>query len=160
MEATIKKYAPSLLPLFVLVLGVFQAAGDSANLLNPVIITQVVILLAQAGAAYWLPLLPKGWQGAFKTGAGIVAVILVAVLPYVISGHITQAQLILVLTSIVKTIATELGVQIRTDSTIDAGSTSDPGVPSLTSVQTVADTPVSSTVPDTTDTSTAVPAVS
>ncbi|WIE54237.1 hypothetical protein [Curtobacterium sp. MCBD17_003] len=133
MELTLKKFAPSILSLFTLILGVFTAAGDAANLLTLVTVLQIVVVLATTGTAYWLPLVLTKWQGIAKTGAEIVGVVATIVLPYALAGHITRAQVIIVLTAIVKSIATEIGVQIRT-APIDAGSTASGTVPVITSV--------------------------
>lgn len=137
MNMIITRYAPSLLPLAVLVLGVFDAAQKAGtSLLSWQTITQLILLLATTGVAFWLKLVPGKWAGALKTGAAIVGAIVSALVAVVPDGHFTQATWILFLTAAVKAIAVQVGVSIRVDAAkvIDAGATSDPGVPSITSV--------------------------
>jgi hypothetical protein len=137
MNTTITRYAPALLPLAVLVLGVFDAAQKTGtSLLGWQTITQLILLLATTGVAFWLKLVPGKWAGALKTGAAIIGAIVSALVAVVPDGHFTQATWILFLTAAVKAIAVQVGVSIRVDAAkvIDAGSTSDPGVPSITTV--------------------------
>lgn len=116
MNATLSRYSTALLPLAVLVLGVLDAADKAgANLLGWQTITQLVILLATTGAAFWLPLVPGKWAGALKTGAAIVGAIVSALVATVPDGHFTSATLILFLTAAVKAVAVQVGVSIRTD---------------------------------------------
>jgi len=138
MNTIITRYSSTLLPLAVAVLGILQAAQSAgkATLLDWQTLTQIALLLVGTGVVYWLPLVNTKWQGAFKTGAAIVFAIISAVVAVAPDGHFTKSNAILVVTAVVKALATELGVQIRTDAAkvIDAGSTSDPGVPVVTTV--------------------------
>lgn len=112
----IARYAAALLPLAILVLGVLDAAERiGANLLGWQTVVQIVILLATTGAAYWLPLVPGRWVGALKTGAAVVGAIASALVATIPTGEFTSATLILFLTAAIKAVATEIGVQIRTD---------------------------------------------
>lgn len=131
------RYATALLPLGVAVFGVLDAAQKTGTgLIGWQTILQLIILVATTGAAYWLPLVPGKWAGALKTGAAIVGAIASALIATVPDGHFTSATWILFLTAAFKAVAVQLGVTIRVDAAkvIDAGSTSDPGVPSITSV--------------------------
>jgi hypothetical protein len=137
MNTTITRYLTSLLPLAVAVLGVLDAAQRTGTaLVGWQTITQVVLLIVTTGAAYWLPLVPGKWAGALKTGAAIAGAIVSALIATIPEGHFTQATLILFLTAAFKAVAVQVGVTIRVDAAkvIDAGSTSDPGVPSITTV--------------------------
>lgn len=146
MNIIITRYSSTLLPLAVAVLGILQAAQSAgkATLLDWQTLTQIALLLAGTGVVYWLPLVNSRWQGALKTGAAIVFAVVSALVAVAPDGHFTKSNLILVVTAVVKAIATELGVQIRTDAAkvIDAGSTADPAVRSITSVQELSTTTV------------------
>jgi hypothetical protein len=138
MNIIVSRYSSTLLPLAIGVLGILQAAqaAGRSTLLDWQTLTQVALLLVGTGVIYWLPLVDARWQGAAKTGAAVGFAVLSAVVALVPDGHFTKANAILVITAIVKAVATELGVQIRTDAAkvIDAGSTSDAGVPSITTI--------------------------
>lgn len=146
------RYAAALLPLAVLVLGVLDAAQKAGgSLLGWQTIVQLVILLATTGASFWLPLVPGRWAGALKTGAAVVGAIasaLVATIPD--GGQFTTATLILFLTAAVKAVATEIGVQIRTDAAKVIDATDVPGVPVITTLPNIggAEAEQSGTVPE------------
>lgn len=118
MNTIISRYSSTLLPLAIGVLGILQAAqaAGRSTLLDWQTITQIALLLVGTGVIYWLPLVDTRWQGAAKTGAAIGFAVISAVVALVPDGHFTKANAILVITAIVKAVATELGVQIRTDS--------------------------------------------
>jgi hypothetical protein len=129
------RYASSLLPLAVAVLGVLDAAQRSGTaLLGWQTLTQLALLILTTGAAYWLPLVPGRWAGVLKTGAAVLGAILSALIAVVPDGHFTQATLILFLTAAFKAVAVQLGVSIRTDAAkvIDAREAT--GIPSATAL--------------------------
>lgn len=142
MNLTSSRYASALLPLLVGVFGILQAAqaAGTGTLLDWQTITQVVLLLVGTGVVYWLPLVDARWQGAAKTGAAIVFAVLSAAVAIVPDGHFTKANAILVLTAIVKAVATELGVQIRTDAVKVTDQREAAGVPDISSLPAVAHT--------------------
>lgn len=133
-----QRYTTALLPLGVLILGVLTAANETGlALVSWQTIVQLIILVVTTGLSFWLPLVPGKWAGAAKTGAGIIGAIasaLVATLPD--GGHFTTATLLLFLTSALKAVATQVGVQIRVDAAkaIDPVATADPVVPATTSL--------------------------
>ncbi|WP_065961292.1 hypothetical protein [Curtobacterium sp. UCD-KPL2560] len=132
-----QRYTTALLPLGIAILGVLDAArATGIALLGWQTILQLVILVATTGAAFWLPLVPGRWAGRWKTGAAIVGAVASALIATIPDGHFTTATLILFLTAALKAVATEVGVQIRVDAAkvIEAGSTDDPGVPSITAL--------------------------
>lgn len=137
MNTIISRYSSTLLPLAIGVLGILQAAqaAGRSTLLDWQTITQIALLLVGTGVIYWLPLVDTRWKGAAKTGAAIGFAVISAVVALVPDGHFTKANAILVITAIVKAVATELGVQIRTDSAkvIDARETATGTVPVITS---------------------------
>lgn len=117
MNTLITRYSSTLLPLLVAVLGILEAARTAGRttLLDWQTLTQVGLLLLGTGVIYWLPLVEARWQGAFKTSAGILFAVLSAVVAIVPDGHFTKANAILIITAIVKAVATQLGVSIRVD---------------------------------------------
>lgn len=136
MNLLSSRYASALLPLLVSVFGILQAAqaAGTGTLLGWQTITQVVLAIVGTGVIYWLPLVDKRWQGAAKTGAALLFAVLSAVVAVAPDGHFTKANAILVLTAIVKAAATELGVQIRTDSAKVIDQRDADGVPVITAV--------------------------
>jgi len=140
MSTFLSRYATTLLPLAVGVLGILQAAqaAGTGTLIDWQTLTQIGLLLLGTGVVFWLPLVDARWHGAAKTGSSIgFAVIsaLVAVLP---DGHLTKANAILVITAVVKAVATELGVQIRTDAAKVIDARESTGVAIVTSLPTSA----------------------
>jgi len=144
------RYAAAFLPLAVLVLGVLDAAQRAGgSLFGWQTIIQLVILLATTGASFWLPLVPGRWAGALKTGAAIVGAVasaLVATIPD--GGQFTTATLILFLTAAVKAVATEIGVQIRTDTAKTAHAAITFGTNNVTPAVGTAEAEQSGTIPD------------
>lgn len=116
-NTAIARYLPALLPLAVSVLGILEAAraAGTGTLLDWQTITQIVLLLAGTGVVAWLPLVDARWQGAFKTGAAIVFAVVSAVVAVAPDGHFTKANIILVITAVIKAVATQFGVVVRVD---------------------------------------------
>jgi hypothetical protein len=120
-ENTLKKYAPGIFSFLTVLFGAVQplvSAGASA--LNLTTGLQLAVLVASSITTYLVPLLPSGWQGAAKTGLEVVGVVAAAVIPFGLNGHITQEQLLIVGVAVIKALATEFGVQIRTSVVADA----------------------------------------
>ncbi|MFK4482578.1 hypothetical protein [Curtobacterium sp. AB7] len=117
MNTLLTRYSSALLPLLVAILGVLEAAraAGTSTLVDWQTLTQIGLLLAGTGVIYWLPLVHSRWQGAAKTGAAILFAVLSAVVAVAPDGHFTKANAILVLTAVVKAVATQLGVTIRVD---------------------------------------------
>jgi peptidoglycan/LPS O-acetylase OafA/YrhL len=117
MNTFFSRYATTLLPLAVGVLGILQAsqAAGTGTVLDWQTLTQIGLLLLGTGVVFWLPLVDARWHGAAKTGSSIGFAILSALVAVIPDGHFTKANAILVITAVVKAVATELGVQIRTD---------------------------------------------
>lgn len=114
MNSILSKYSAALLPLGVLIVGVFTAADKAGtNLLGWQTVLQLVILLATTASSFWLRLVPGKWAGAAKTGAGIVGAVASALIAVVPDGHFTQSTFLLFLTAVFHAVATQLGVTIR-----------------------------------------------
>jgi hypothetical protein len=126
MNTAFQKYAAALLPFAVLVIGASQTVLHAGFNLQVDIPFAVIVL--GAILTFVVRLLPAGWQGGLKTGIAIVTTILSAALPFVLPGTVhLSASVPVVVVAILNALATELGVQIRTNP-IDAG-TAVPGVP-------------------------------
>lgn len=115
-SSVLQKYGPSLFTFAVLVLGSLQALLNTN--LSPVTLLQFAALVIGSALTYLLPIVPGAWQGVLKVGAELVLTAIALVLPYVLTGQITKAQIILVITGVVKALATQVGVALRTDAAL------------------------------------------
>lgn len=111
MSTIIQKYGVGIFSFLIAVLTAVQVM-EHWGLVD---ILQLAVIVITGFTAYILPLVDKAWQGALKTGADVVGVALLLVIPYVVEGHITGPQIVLVVIGVIKALATEFGVQIRTD---------------------------------------------
>lgn len=114
MENSLKKYAPSFFTFAVLVFGALQTALATGPITN-VVLLQLAALTIGSALTYFLPLAGARWQGVFKFLGEILLTIIALVIPYFISGHITRAEVLLVIIGVIKAAATQLGIVIRTD---------------------------------------------
>lgn len=128
MNTVIKKYGAGVASFIILVL----TAISPITVWNLVSILQLVSLIASSILSVRvLDLLPGKWPGAFKTGVDLLGAAVALILPYAISGHITQSEIILVIVGVIKAAATEFGVIIRTDNVVQAtgvGTSASPAV--------------------------------
>lgn len=83
--------------------------------LTPAETAQVALVAAGAVAAYLVPLAPKAWRGAFKTGVTILTTILAAIAPVVVDGGWTAQNWVLVVMAGIGALGTEVGVKMRVD---------------------------------------------
>ncbi len=89
-------YTKSLLHIVVTVLAAIQASTASGPLSVSQIV-QLVILTVGSVVVYWAPNLDGKVAGYFKViGAAVIAV-LTAAAPFIVSGHITTAEVITVI---------------------------------------------------------------
>lgn len=113
----IRKYAVALLSIAVLILGALQVA--LAGGLTEQEAWQLAALVAGAGVTYWVPLVEAKWAGIWKTGFAIIAAVATTLIPIGI-GRFTAETWIIPIIAAVNVLATEVGVNIRQDSTIRA----------------------------------------
>ncbi len=114
------KYAAALLPFFVLVVGASQTVLHAGFNLQVDIPFALIVL--GAIVSFIVKLLPRGWQGGLKTGIALTTTVLSAVLPFVLPGTFRLSEsLPVVIVAILNALATELGVYIRVNPLIDAG---------------------------------------
>lgn len=115
-SSVLQKYGPALFTFAVLVLGSLQALLNTSVTL--VTLLQFAALVVGTALTYLLPLTSGRWQGALKVTAELVLTAIALALPYVMTGTITKPQIILVVTGIVKALATQIGVAVRTDAAL------------------------------------------
>lgn len=89
------------------------AALTSTTAFSWPIVVQLAILTVTSISTYLLPVVPGRWSGALKTGTEVVGAILAAAAPFVLVGHITGAQIAVVILAALKALGTELGVAAR-----------------------------------------------
>lgn len=130
-EPLLQKYATPLLSLVVVMVTAITAALSEP--VTDTVIWQLVALFAGSVVTFFVPLLDNAWAGGLKTGAAILAAIATAVVPFLLNGgHLTGPEILTVVLAAFKALATEIGVQIRTEP--QAVTYNAQGVPSLTSV--------------------------
>lgn len=83
--------------------------------LNAPAIVQLALLVAGAVGAIFVPLLDSAWQGALKTGVAIVIAALTALAPFLLQGHLSPQNWVVVVLAALNAVATEVGVQVRSD---------------------------------------------
>jgi hypothetical protein len=80
---------------------------------------QLVALIVSSVIVIIVPLVKLSWAGALKTGLDLVFAGVVILIPFVAlwvgGAPITRDAVMLIIVAIVKAIATEFGVQVRTD---------------------------------------------
>jgi len=108
----IQKYAAALLPAIVTLLGALQLAIAN-GIVDETEAGQLIALFAGVLITWVVPLVPGRWAGALKTGAAIVAAVATLIVPLLI-GFTWQGLLIFAIAAL-SALATEIGVQLRTD---------------------------------------------
>jgi hypothetical protein len=129
MNTVFQKYAAALLPFFILVVGASQTVLKAPIDWNATITFGIVV--AGAVATFIVKLVPIKWQGALKTGVAILTAILSALLPFVLPGGFDPSvNWPIIIVAVLNALATELGVQVRTDPVVatGAGTVADPAV--------------------------------
>lgn len=116
-----QKYSPAIFTFAVLVLGGLQGLLDAP--ITTVILLQFTALIVGTALTVLFPLAKGRWAGAFKVGAEVLLTAIALVIPFALAGHITRAQVVLVVIGVVKALATQVGVTIRTDATVAAAPT-------------------------------------
>jgi hypothetical protein len=107
------KYAAALLSIAIVILTAFVALP--ADQVTPSAIAQLVLLGISAFVTFFVPLVGGKWQGLLKTGTAIIAAVLTAALPFILTGHISVTQIVIVVLAALNVLAVEIGVQIRAD---------------------------------------------
>jgi hypothetical protein len=136
-EASIfQKYAPTIFSALVLVLGGLQALTASHFGIVPDLVFAALVLTTLTTFRF------TGW---WKVGLEVAGVLVAVALPFAITGSLTPANGFLIAVAVVKALATQFGVLIRSDGeVIDARNAQ--GVPSVTNITNYAP-PVTSEAP-------------
>lgn len=137
MDATLKKYAPALLPIVIIVVTFLTSVGQRA--ITPGDLWQLAALVAGAVVTYLVPLSSGVWPGVLKTGAAIVAAAATAAVPLVTQGHLTYQNWLIIVLAALSALATEIGVQVH-KATVDAGTAIPGQVSSITNLAAAAST--------------------
>jgi hypothetical protein len=108
------KYAAALLSIAVVILTAFVALP--ANAITVSAIVQLVLLGVSAFVTFFVPLVAGRWQGLLKTGTAILATVLTAALPFILTGKITATEIVIVVLAALNALAVQVGVSMRVDS--------------------------------------------
>lgn len=122
-----QRYAAALLPGVGVLLTALQVMyGD--NRFDETERGQLIVLVAGLVLTYVLPLLKKfKWASVLKTGASVLAAIGTLIIPTFFTGF-TGNTLLIFLIALVNALATEIGVQMRTDAAALEAQVYSPGV--------------------------------
>lgn len=126
-----KKYLAALLPGFIILFGGLQTALADDRI-DSVEGGQLLALTAGVLVTFVVPIVDGHWRGLFKTGSAIFAAVATLIIPLVL-GFSWQALVIFALAAL-SALATEIGVQVRNDKPIDAGTSDGGRVPNITVV--------------------------
>lgn len=107
-----RKYAAALLPAIIVLLGALQT-GLADGRIDETEGGQLLALVAGVGVTYCVPIVHGWWAGALKTGFAVLAAIATLIIPF-ITGFSWQALVIIALAAL-QAIATEIGVNARTE---------------------------------------------
>lgn len=105
------RYAAAIFSVLLAVLGALAALTD----FSWASVDQIIALAAASILTYVMPLLKGPWAAGLKVGLEVLGTLLALILPFVVAGHITPQQAIVVLIGLLKALATQLGVDIRLD---------------------------------------------
>jgi len=98
----------------------FVLSQPSTFLAKVIAVITFAILVLGAVLSTIVKILPTGWQGRAKVGISLVAVVLVAVLPFVKGNFNPVTDIPLLGIALVNAITTQLGVAIRVTPALDA----------------------------------------
>lgn len=113
-ESPFTRYLAAILPVAIIIIGGLQAVLDHPG--DWTVIVQFGLLVIGTGTAFGLRLVPGRWQGALKTGAQILTVILTAIAPFLLPGGFDPStSWTLIIVGVLNALATEFGVQVRKD---------------------------------------------
>ena len=113
-SSVLTRYASALIQLTIVLVGAF------AQLTGRLTITDALQLIPLAGNAvlvYLVPLFGASMRSGWKTGVAVVGALAAAAVPLVRTGHITGAEIAVVLLAGLQVLGAHIGVQIRNDAT-------------------------------------------
>lgn len=121
---TLNKYAVGLLQVAIIAVTALQAAVALGWSLTAAF--QLAGLIIGAIVSVFVPLLEGRWAAGLKVGGAVLGALIAAIIPFVTDGWSPGAIVIVVLAGL-NALATQLGVDIRIDSAVQA--LGDPSVP-------------------------------
>lgn len=119
-SSTLPKYAAALIQLTIVLVGAL------AQLTGRITFTDGLQLIPLAGNAvlvYLVPLFGPDARSGWKTGIATLGALVAAGIPFATTGHITGAQLAIVLLAGLQALGAHIGVQIRNNAADGGGST-------------------------------------
>lgn len=112
MPTPFSQFAAALLPAAIIIIGALQPVLDDPT--NWSVVVPFAILVIGTIVAYFLKLLPTGWQGAAKTMAQVATVILTALVPFLLPGGFDpEVNTTFIIVAVLNALATAFGVKIR-----------------------------------------------
>jgi len=116
---TINKYLAGLLSFALVILGALVAIPSGA--LDWKAAIQLAIVGVSAAITLLVPLVPSvKWQGILKTGIPVLLTVLNGLTPLIVGGVYDHVTIGLIVLNGFQVLASELGVQVRTDPDIPA----------------------------------------
>lgn len=109
-SSTLTKYAAALIQLAIVLVGALAQLTGTVSLTDGL---QLVPLAANAVLVYLVPLFGAAMRSGWKTGVAVVGALVAAAIPFVATGHITGAQVAIVLLAGLQALGAHIGVQIR-----------------------------------------------
>lgn len=106
------RYAPAIIQLAIVLVGAL------AQLTGQITVTDALQLIPLAGNAvlvYLVPLFGPAQRSGWKTGIAVLGAVAAAAIPFQQTGHITGAQLAVVILAGLQVLGAHVGVQIRND---------------------------------------------
>ncbi len=104
------KFSAALIAIAITLVGALaQLTGN----VTPSDAVQLVLLAVNALVVYLVPLAGTAAQSTYKTIAAVIVAILTAVAPFVVSGHISGAQIAVVVLAGLQVLGAHVGVQMR-----------------------------------------------
>jgi hypothetical protein len=111
----IKDNLTGLLSFLVVILTAVQGLKDFGLISD----LQLVVIILSSIVVVIVPLVKSAWAGALKTSLDLVGAAIVIAIPFIalwIAGTpVTKDAIVLMCIAFVKVLATEFGVQVRTD---------------------------------------------
>lgn len=110
----VNKYASAIIGIVFTVLTAFVALPESQR--DPATLIGLVLVGLGAVGTFLLPLLKGGWAAGLKVAVAVLAAILSAVIPFLVTGTLTTTQIVIVVLAGVNALAVQVGVDLRQDS--------------------------------------------
>lgn len=109
----LNKYAAALLSIAIAIFTALAAIPVGQR--TPESLWQVALIGIGAVVTWWVPLVGIKWAGMLKTGAAVLAAVIGALIPLLITGTLTGSQWLVLGLAGLNALAVEVGVGIRRD---------------------------------------------